>query len=381
MSDRISSLPLEIVLHILSYLPFKSLLAFGETCHTNFESHTLCLSCLRLGVFEKRSHAAISLLRAGWLTPEQMLAGPVDKVRGDTYKISIIQPTAGQTAPPLICKTPLRTKDIMDHKKRIRVAQEAGRPHEHTVREQNRIFAQVVNRYGQGLRKLEFMAYDLDNTGATALATNCQYILTHLALRFDHSHIRDGSMRPGAWSSPAPGGTAWNSLIGIGQLKHMGPCALQSLVLERAGITPWQLMMLVKRNPRLKVLKLRTCRGVQQEFLDWLGGIESELDESNMDDDNPAPGAKLEVLWLENCHNILLYPVEYPYLPDGVCDLGLEWVRRLNSLQSLSFSESSNLPPEFIKRANDTLWRIPEVILPFTSNGEKALIEVDPLST
>ncbi|PYI19253.1 hypothetical protein BO86DRAFT_378657 [Aspergillus japonicus CBS 114.51] len=377
MPDKISSLPLEIILHILSYLPLKSLLAFGETCRSNFESHTLCLSGLRLGVFEKRSHSAISLLRAEWLTPEQMLEGLADNVGRDSYRISIVQSATNYGTLPLVYKPPAKAGDL---KRRVHLMQETSRTHEHTVHEQNRILAQVVNRYGRGLRKLEFMAYDLDVTGATALTVNSRHVLNHLALRFEHPHIRDGSMRPSAWLSPAPGSTAWNCLIGIGQPTHSGPRGLQSLVMERAGITSWQLMMLVKRNPNLKVLKLRTCRGVQPEFLDWLGGIEGELDDSNMDDDSPAPGANLEVLWLENCHDIHLYHVEnYPYLPDEACDLGLEWVRGLNSLKSLSFSESGNLPPDFIKRANDTLWRIPEVILPYTSNGDKALIEVDPL--
>ncbi|RAL12100.1 F-box protein [Aspergillus homomorphus CBS 101889] len=378
MSDKISSLPLEIILHILSYLPFESLLAFGGTSRINYESHTLCLSCLRLGVFERHSHSAISLLRAGWLTPDQMLNNLAHESGSEVYKVTVIRPAVDRTRAPLLYKPPLRIKDL---KKRVHGSQESFRTLEHTIREQNRIFAQMVNRYGRGLRELEFMAYGLDVAGATALATNCRHILSHLALRFEHPHIRDGPIRPTAWLSPAPGSTAWNSLIGIGGLKHMGLCGLQSLVLERAGITPWQLMMLVKRNPELRVLKLRTCRGVQPEFLDWLGGIEGELgDPGSMDGEGPAPGAKLEVLWLENCHSILPHPVEdYPCLPDEVCDLGLEWVRALTNLRSLSFSESSNLPPDFIQRANETLWRVPEVVLPYTSNGEKALIEIDPL--
>lgn len=37
-----------------------------------------------------------------------------------------------------------------------------------------------------------------------------------------------------------------------------------------------------------------------------------------------------------------------------------------------------NIPPEYIDRANSVLWKIPEVILPYSGQGDKAPIEVDP---
>ncbi|PYH99977.1 F-box domain protein [Aspergillus ellipticus CBS 707.79] len=377
MSDRISLLPLELILHILSYLPFESLLAFGETSRANYESHTLCLKCLRLGVFEKRIHSVISLLQAGWTTPDQM-AHLSTHEKGEThFTISIVQPAINPAAPSFGAKPPL---GIKGSKKRVYIPQEKSRTLDEMVREQNKIFTQVVDRYGRGLRKLEFMAYDLDSDGAMALATKCQTMLHHLALRFEHPHIRDGPVRPSTWLHPAPGSTAWNVLIGIGRYQQLGICGLRTLIMERAGITPWQLMMLVKKNPMLTVLKLRTCRGVQPDFLNWLGGLSSDPDEPEAKDNGMVPGHKLEVLWLENCERIMVHPVEvYGVLPDKTCDSGLEWVRGLTSLKSLSFSESTHLSPEYIDRANRVLWKIPEVILPYPCYGDKAPIEVDPV--
>ncbi|PWY86862.1 hypothetical protein BO70DRAFT_360573 [Aspergillus heteromorphus CBS 117.55] len=377
MSDKISLLPLELTLHILSYLPFESLLAFGETCRANYESHTLCLRCLRLGVFEKRIHSVISLLQAGWTTPDQVAYVPNNEKGGGThFTISIIQPAMGAVSPGFGAKSLLKTNAP---KRRVHMPQEMSRTLEQTVREQNKIFTQVVDRYGRGLRMLEFMAYDLDDEGAMALATKCQTMLQHLALRFEHPHIRDGPIRPNAWLSPSPGSTAWNVLIGIGRYQQLGLCGLRTLIIERAGITPWQLMMLVKKNPKLTVLKLRTCRGVQSEFLDWLGGFTSDPDESETEDDGLAPGRRLEVLWLENCHGITIHPAAgHEDLSDKACDVGLEWVRGLTSLKSLSFSESTHLPPAYIDRANRVIWKIPEVILPYSCHGDKAGIEVDP---
>ncbi|RHZ48129.1 actin-related protein 2/3 complex subunit 2 [Aspergillus thermomutatus] len=208
---------------------------------------------------------------------------------------------------------------------------------EQTVQAQNKVLARLVDRYGPSLVKLEFMAYDLDVDGAKALGTRCRHALRYLALRFEHPHIRDGPMRPTAWYYPAPGSTAWNLLAGIGNHKNIGITGLETLILERSGITPWQLAMLVEKNPKLRVLKLRTCRGAQPEFLNWLGGVQKDEDDAVIEGHRLAPGAKLEVLWLENCHRLLSHPTDGQkgkQLPDKPCDEGFEWVRSLSNLQT-----------------------------------------------
>ncbi|KAB8233516.1 F-box protein [Aspergillus alliaceus] len=375
MSDRISFLPLEIVLQILSYLPFESLLAFGETSHTNYRSHILCLRCLRLGVFEKRTHSIISCLQAGWIKADQLGdAFPVEREIGPDYTISIIRPKAKPVKHELSYKRAIKAKDT-----KRQCPSDPSMMQEQMVRAQNKIFSRIVNRYGPSLVKLEFMAYDIDIESAMALGTRCQYLLRHLALRFEHQHIRDGHIKPSTWRHPAPCSVAWNLLIGIGQYKHIGVSGLKTLILERAGITPWQLTMLVKKNPDLTVLKLKTCNGAQPDFLNWLGGIEQDLDDPVEGDSDSAPGDRLEILWLENCHQILTHTIEgYEDFADKSCDRGLEWVRGLRNLKSLSFSKCMNLPSEYVERANKTIWKIPDVTLPYYNYEEGTPIEVDP---
>jgi hypothetical protein len=96
-------------------------------------------------------------------------------------------------------------------------------------------------------------------------------------------------------------------------------------------------MMLVKRNPGLRNLKLRTCRGARPEFLFWLGGIKDGFEDVEICSSEQAttPGAKLEVLWLEHCHRLLAHPIDESESPldDEDCDAGFEWVRGLKSLQ------------------------------------------------
>lgn len=46
--------------------------------------------------------------------------------------------------------------------------------------------------------------------------------------------------------------------------------------------------------------------------------------------------------------------------------------------QSLSFNECASISPEHVDRANETLWGIPEVILPYSCPTHDSLLEVDP---
>ncbi|PKY04775.1 hypothetical protein P168DRAFT_251605 [Aspergillus campestris IBT 28561] len=379
MSSHFNALPLEVILHILSYLPFEALVAFGGVSRASYRAHILCLRRLRLAVFEKRIHCMISHLQAGWATPEQVgkFAGDED-IRGD-YTISIIQPNVKRIDHDAARKPSTKTNEP---RSRSQSQQDRSRVQDQMIRMQNRVFTKLVNRYGPSLIKLEFMAYDIDIEGAQALSTKCQHTLRHLALRFEHPHIRDGYMRPSSWLHPAPASTVWNLLIGIGQYQGMGMSGLESLVMERAGITPWQLMMLVRNNPRLTVLKMRTCRGVQPEFLDWLGGVSRDTEEEDFlrtEDKCHVPGENLEVLWLENCHQIVTKSHEHPKdLAHDSCDLGLEWVRGLKNLKSLSLNECMNISSECVDRANQTIWKIDEVVLPYSYHSPDSTIEVDP---
>ncbi|KAL2852466.1 hypothetical protein BJY01DRAFT_244462 [Aspergillus pseudoustus] len=373
MTDCIRTLPPEIVLQILSYLSFEDLLAFGATCHSNYEYHIVSLKRLRLGIFEKRVHSVISLLQAGWANPDQFVRLWGNGEEEPSYTISVVHPQSRTF------KRESKREYTNDPRRRASM-HDRPRTQEQMVRLQNQIFSRALRKYGPSLRYLEFMAYDLNLDGAAALGSKCQHTLRHLALRFEHPHIRDGLMRPTTWHQPAPASEAWNSLIGIGsRCKSSGLQNLETLILERAGITPWQLMMLVKRNPGLRTLKLRTCRGARPEFLFWLGGIKNEFDESDRRAGEPVPGAKLEVFWLEHCHKILENPIGEGESPaDEECDAGFEWVRGLKSLQSLSFSESANIPSELVNRANKAIWKIPDIILPYCLYDENASIAVDP---
>ncbi|RAO69349.1 uncharacterized protein BHQ10_005361 [Talaromyces amestolkiae] len=125
-----------------------------------------------------------------------------------------------------------------------------------------------------------------------------------------------------------------------------------------------------------------TCAAVQPEFVNWLGGISDADDEDKKDGvDKKVPGASLTVLWVENCDGIrTTKSIDSVECHD--IDTGLEWVRNLKSLVSLSVRECRNIDANVVEEANKLLWQIPELYLPRSIGPAHEIplpIEVDPL--
>lgn len=333
---------------ILSYVPISTLLAFGATSKSNHGFHTHCMGKLHLAIFHKRVHATVAFLGTGMQHDPKTAKG---QRTSESHRVPVVLPPATRYTSPEVCKLPLRLSSQYsevtrypipkrESRKSCRIvsSDDGGFVHsistERTILAQNKAFAEIISRYGHSLDELEFLAYNINEEGAMAVGTSCGSRLRHLALRFEHPFVKDTSLCYKYWTAPAKGSPAWNSLIGIGPVKRgLNIVNLESLILERAGITPWQLRMLVKRNQRLKVLKLRTCAAVQPEFVNWLGGISYPDGEDKRDGDgNKVPGASLTVLWVENCDGIRTTK-SINSAGDKEIDTGLEWIRNLKSVE------------------------------------------------
>jgi hypothetical protein len=344
MSNQFNKLPLEIIFVILSHVPIPSLLSFGATSKSNYLYHTLCMRRLHLAIFPKQLHAIAAFLDA---SSEHSAKEPMifkEGVMVESYKVRIALPHSMTTYRPSQTignypPSPIRHKKKKAHRESSLKDEKVlySVSSDQTIRAQNKAFAEILSRYGQSLEDLAFLAYDLNDEGAIALGTSCGAKLRRLALRFEHPYIRDISVSQKYWNTPAPGSPMWNDLIGIGRLKRGGSITnLESLVLERAGITPWQLRMLVKRNKRLRVLKLRTCAAIQPGFVNWLGGIptpDDEGEELREPDDEPVPGASIVVLWIENCVGIRTTTMPMNGEAAGNIDAGLKWLQNLKALE------------------------------------------------
>ena len=217
--SSISSLPPEILRDVLEYLPVSALLSFGGTSKYNHAIQSITLSKLRVGVFPSRINAMISLL-------------DTHDDHSKTHNVQIVLPK----------------KD--------------GKSKKMVIRNQNQIIFNVVGKYQHTLQDLEVTLWDLQSAAESiAKARN----LRSLSIRLDHPNTRYADLDRSFWKD-APGSKFWNSLYEKGKgSKVFG--RLESLSLERSGITDYQLQCILEENPRITQLRLRKCFGLTEGFL------------------------------------------------------------------------------------------------------------------
>ena len=233
----LTSLPPELTREIINYLPIQSLLSFGLTSKNNHAIQAASLSTLQLGVFHSRLSGMISFIESS-------------SKRSSTHSVPVV-----------LARSESRTK-------------------EQVIRHQNDTVREVVDRYQQTLRDLEIVVWDL--TEATSISLAQLYNLRRLSLRFDHPFTRHRNLDKSFWDTVLRT-TAWNNLASLrGKGKSLG--RLESLTLERSGITDYQLRQILEGNPRLTELRLQKCLSLTQETLEYLA--------------NSGVGKRLEVLHL-----------------------------------------------------------------------------------
>lgn len=206
-----ATLPPEISREVLRYLPVRSLLEFGLTSKQNYALQSCSLSKLRLGVFHTKLASMVSLM----------------------------EPTADQNY--------IQSVQII-------LPKEESRTKVRVIRNQNLRIQKVVEAYQQTLRDLEVALWELDDS--TACSIGLLKNLKRLSIRLDHPHTRFPGIDRQFWES-SPGSTVWNNLACTPKKSTLG--RLQSLNLERAGITDYQLAKVLESNPKLTDLRLQKC--------------------------------------------------------------------------------------------------------------------------
>ena len=212
-------MPPELLQEVLSYLPIQSLLAFGQTSKYHHAVQQTCLSNLRLGVFPTRLDGLLSSME-------------MTSVHDNTHSVQKV-----------LEKRKTRSKNAI-------------------IFNQNLTIARIVHRYAKSLRDLEISVWDLQQSGAEALAKidNVQ----RLSIRLDHPSTRRADLDPSFWCY-SPGSTIWNTFYS----RHNTPKVfgrLRSLNLERAGITDYQLLQILESNPKITELTLRKCLTLTDEL-------------------------------------------------------------------------------------------------------------------
>lgn len=226
--SNFTSLPPELIREVISYLPIASLLAFGLTSKEHHAIQCCSLFTLRLGVFPSRLAGMMSLMEAA----------------ADTSSIHSVQ--------MVLPKTQTRTKDMI-------------------IRTQNAVVQKVVDKHRQNLRDLEIALWDLQKPSACAVSRLVN--LRRLSIRLDHPHTRHANVDRDFWEI-SPMSTVWNTFFARpDERKVFG--RLQSLHLERAGITDYQLQQVLKNNPMISDLRLRKCLVLTRETFEHLARDET----------------------------------------------------------------------------------------------------------
>ena len=220
---NLTSLPPELTREIINYLPIQSLLSFGLTSKENHAIQAVSISTLQLGVFHSRLSGMISFIESS-------------SKRSSTHSIPVI-----------LSRNESRTK-------------------EQVIRHQNSTARSVLDRYRHTLRDLELVMWNL--TEATAVSLAQLRNLRRLSLRFDHPYTRHRDLDKSFWDT-SPCSTTWNNLAA---LRGVGTSfgRLESLNLERSGITDYQLQQILQNNPRLTDLRLQKCLSLTQEIFEYL---------------------------------------------------------------------------------------------------------------
>jgi len=256
---------------ILSNLPISSLLAFSTTNKRNQILAHKALQTLNLAVFPREIYC-----RLAFISQRSQLPVSDDDVSDSSNQRSL-GCIAKTTGTPLTSHSKI-TNPVEASDKEIAI--------------QNSIAANVLRQPSlRYLRTLTLNMYDITSPELISIIATDLPSLKHMELNLSHPCIHDRCLSSNYWREAPTGNPCWNALVGLGQVNqqrlHMRN--LQTLRIERAGITSAQLRSLVTSNPRLRSIYLSNVTGVDQEFVQWLGAYCKDLE------------TRLEEIVLENC--------------------------------------------------------------------------------
>lgn len=141
------------------------------------------------------------------------------------------------------------------HSVQVVLPKHESRTKDKIIYNQNFRIQKVVHAFRHTLRDLELALWELHDSSASAIAQLKN--LKRLSIRLDHPHTRYSGIDPQFWDC-SPGSTVWNLLASRpGKASALG--RVQSLNLERVGITDYQLAKVLESNPTLIELRLRKC--------------------------------------------------------------------------------------------------------------------------
>jgi hypothetical protein len=363
MPSHLESLPPELLLQALSWLPIRSLLSLAQANHHLHTLSQTAMASIHLAIFPKRLHTTLSLLDSP------------DYIQNDVdHHVAITLPPACLSGPgsPAHGAKRLRTEPSPAPIQRLKAA----------IATSNTMALDILTPYRTHLRTVSLLLWSPTPETLSFIATSLPSLRT-LNLHFSHQMHRDIALPAFYFETLPKPSSMWNSLCGIGnahqqQLRLRG---LEKLSIERAGMTSAQLRGLVAANPRLRDLRLKCVRGVDREFVRWLG-------------DWAGQGkGRMESLSLTDCQALSLGLG----LAKGAVDVDvvevaeeLGWITRLveNGLRDLNILRCEGVDIDVVKAMNAAVWRLAKLDVGGLDRGRESaksdgimrmgVLEVDP---
>ncbi|KAF4301835.1 putative f-box domain protein [Botryosphaeria dothidea] len=358
---HLTSLPSELLLHILSFLPIRSLLAFSLASRSAYVLASSSLQTLSLGIYPTRVSSLISQLSSTSPT-----ASPYSRsTRSLNSSVGSLPSSSPSTA-----SDPFTEDCTVAH-----VIPQASELRPHTLLAfHTALTSSILSRYCMSMRHLELSIWTLTPPVADALAglKNLRTLCLRIEDPFGRGFLRRWIINWGSTTDeeddvgprsprrvpdlyralPEAGtGTEWNKFAEAWS-------RLETLRLVGAEISDWQLCQILKKNPGLKELWLKKCLDVGAELLKFL-------------DEEWEGRSYLQTLGLVDCD-----------LAGEVNQDAVKHIGSLSNLQVLSLLGCKGLTNSTVERLNDESWHIPQIELPgahVTDLGPMpAVIEVDP---
>lgn len=290
----LDSLPQELLLSVLSYLPHSSLLSFALTSKSNYSISHSAIDSLHLAILPRSIHAKLTFLHTN--SDAEPVSSPssskpvpnslsqYDLNESADHQIYLPSPTA--------CTRHFSTRDSkskLQHGDESRNSSPKPSPSDirnSQIEVQNALAHSTLSKSSllSNLQTLSIHMYDFTSPSLAAHLAQLAS-LQNLHLNFSHkAHVHDPCLPAYYFRHPPPKGTsAWNAVAGLGvsHARDLKLRNLRALTVNRASLTRAQLCSWIAANNNLRVLRLRTVTGVDSSFLEWLADYAEKQDRTN----------------------------------------------------------------------------------------------------
>jgi len=268
MANNILSLPPEIFLHILSFLPVQSLLRFGQTSRTSHHLATSSLHTLSLGIFPNRISSIISELATMQYPQPKETSSAFSRYPAPLSTSSSSLTSVYEQSTELDELFPLEGSlegEANPHKVTVIIPDAHAFDYKTLLDFHASLTMSILTRHGSILRNLDLTLWTL--TPAVAKTIGKLSALKTLSLRIEDFPRVRAVPRGRMAQLHAQQTEAWTLLA---KTAAWAP-RLTALRVEGGEMSTSQLSMLLRRSRSLRELWLCKCGAVGKELWLWLG--------------------------------------------------------------------------------------------------------------